>query len=245
MVKKAVSVSALFLSWITLAAANPTLILDEENLPPEFEARYEVHKNGIYIGEMQVRLKKIGEELIYESVTDIAGIAVLLLGRQVTHHAVLKRIGKSYRVSEFKHEVRGGSKNRNEHYIFDWNNNRANVQYRDRSAVLNISPYTFDSFSVQLLLMREPKDENAENRFPVIGRGRLKEYVYRLATREHLETKLGKLMANKYVRQKNNDKNTTHFGWYAESLHYIPVKLGKIENGKVVLSIQITAVTWI
>ena len=243
--KKTISIVALFFSWVTLGVANPALVLDEENLPPEFEARYEVYKNSIYVGEMQVRLRKTSEKLIYESVTDVTRVAALLLGKQVTHYSVLRRTGKNYRVSEFKHEVHGGNKNRNEHYVFDWNNNQANVQYRDRSAILNISPYTFDSFSVQLLLMRKPEDENVENRFPVISRGRLKEYVYRLTISERLETKLGNLMANKHVRQKNDDKNTTHFGWYAEPLHYIPVKLGKIENGKVVLSIEITALTWL
>lgn len=243
--KKTINIVAFFFSWATLGIANPALVLNEENLPPEFEARYEVYKNGIYIGEMQARLRKTGEKLIYESVTDITGIAALLLGKQVTHYSVLKRIGKNYRVLEFKHEVHGGNKNRNEHYVFDWNNNQANVQYRDRSAILSIPPYTFDSFSVQLLLMRKPEDENVENKFPVISKGRLKEYVYRLTSSERLETKLGKLMANKHVRQKSGSKNTTHFGWYAESLHYVPVKLGKIENGKVVLSIEITAFTWL
>ena len=242
---KTVALIAIFLSCMATSQAGPVLTLNEESLPPEFKATYDIQKGGMHIGEMQVSLRKIGDQLIYESVTNPTNLATLFLGTQMTDRAVLRRINKDYRISEFKREVQGSTKNRHEHYVFDWDSNKASVRYKDRSDTLDIPSYTFDNFSVQLLLMRRPDDKNTENRFSVISKGRLKEYVYKPVPGELLETKLGRLLTNKYIREKNNEKKTTYLGWYAESLHYIPVKLDKVENGKVDVSIQITAITWL
>ena len=72
----------------------------------------------------------------------------------------------------------------------------------------------------------------------------IKKYIYKLEGDETIETKLGNLKTNKYMREKNNEKKTTYLAWYAESLNYIPVRLDKIENGEIYLSIQITEINW-
>jgi len=244
--KRLIYAFIIFLLLVNVGWSNPALILNENDLPPDFEATYDIHKGSMRVGKMQVSLKKTGDELIYESITNPVGMAALFLGDQVVmDRAVLKLIGESYRTLEFKHEMKGSEKNRNEHYKFDWSNNTANVQYRDRKNTLDIPPHTFDNFSTQLLLMRKPNSKIVEYAYSVISKGRLKEYVYKLEPNESIETKLGNFSANKYVREKNNDKKTTYLGWYAESLNYIPVKLDKIENGKIDISIQITEVTWL
>lgn len=235
----------IFFMLVSVAWPNPESILNEENLPPDFVATYDVHKGNIRVGKMLVSLRKVGDELIYKSNTSPVGIAAFFLGQQeITDRAVLKLIGTSYRTIEFKHEMKHSDKNRNQHYVFDWENNKANVQYKDRENTLDIMSYTFDNFSTQLLLMRKPDVKSTEYIYSVISKGRLKEYVYKLEKNETLETKLGKLSANKYVREKKDEKKTTYLGWYAESLNYIPIKLDKMENGKIDVSIQITNVSW-
>ncbi|MFK7816128.1 MAG: DUF3108 domain-containing protein [Gammaproteobacteria bacterium] len=225
--------------------SNPATILDESNLPPEFEATYDIHKGSMRVGKMDISLKKVNGELIYESITKPVGMAALFLGDQVvTDRAVLKLINEQYRSTEFAHVMKNSDKNRNEHYIFDWNNNKANIKYKNRSSVLDIPENTFDNYSAQLLLMRKPQD-TVINTYSVISKGRLKEYKYELETNEIIDSKIGKLSANKYVRKKDNDKKTTYLGWYAEEVNYIPIKLDKFENGKLDVSIQITGVKWL
>jgi len=228
------------------AWSNSSSILNESNLPPEFEATYDVHKGSMRVGKMDVSLKKVGDELIYESITKPVGMAALFLGNQVvTDRAVLKLIDNNYHTVEFTHEMKNSDKDRNEHYVFDWNNNKAAVKYKDKSNELDVPENTFDNYSAQLLLMRKPDADTSINIYSVISKGRLKEYKYQLETTELIETKAGKFNANKYVRKKDNDKKTTYLGWYAEKLNYIPVKLDKIENKKLDISIQITGVKWL
>jgi hypothetical protein len=228
------------------AWSNSTSILNESNLPPEFEATYDVHKGSMRVGKMDVSLKKVGDELIYESTTKPVGMAALFLGDQVvTDRAVLKLIDNNYHTVEFIHEMKNSDKDRNEHYVFDWNNNKVTVKYKDKSNELDVPENTFDNYSAQLLLMRKPDKDASTNIYSVISKGRLKEYKYQLESAELVNTKVGKFDANKYVRKKNNDKKTTYLGWYAEKLNYIPVKLDKFENGKLDISIQITGVKWL
>ena len=104
-----------------LVWASSASILNDTNLPPEFEASYDIHKGSMRVGKMDVSLKKVGDELVYESKTKPVGMAAFFLGDQIiTDRAVLKLIKNSYRTIEFKHEMQDKKKNRNEHYIFDW-----------------------------------------------------------------------------------------------------------------------------
>jgi len=234
------------LAWASTEQVDSNSILTDANLPPEFEASYDIHKSSMRVGQMQVSLKRIGDELVYESKTKPVGMAAFFLGDQIIKdRATLKQINNSYRTVEFKHEMKDKKKNRNEHYIFDWDKHQASVKYKDESKVLDIPVHTFDNYSAQLLLMRKPEIETSTNIYSVISKGRLKEYKYQLETKEIISTKLGDFNANKYVRKKDNDKKTTYLGWYAEKLNYIPVKLDKFENGKLDVSIQITDIKWL
>lgn len=226
--------------------ANEASILNENNLPPEFEASYDIYKGSLRVGKMQVSLKKNDDEVVYESSTKPVGMAAFFLGDQIiTDRSTLKLIHERYHVIEFIHDMPESDKNRNEHYRFDWENNTASVKYKDRNNEITIPEHTFDNYSAQLLLMRAPKEEVATNNYSVISKGRLKEYIYQLEGNEAIDTKVGKFDANKFVRKKDNDKKTTYYGWYAEKLNYIPVKLDKYENGKLDVSMQITDIKWL
>ena len=88
-------------------------------------------------------------------------------------------------------------------------------------------------------------NDDSKLTYSVISKGRLKQYEYQQENSELVSTKLGDFDSNKYVRKKDNDKKTTYLGWYADKLNYLPVKLDKYENGKLDVSVQITAIKWL
>ena len=155
-----------FIALFTLTSlcfAKQTSVLTEASIPPQFVAIYDVHKSGMRVGEMQVNLMKTGNDLIYTSITNPVGLAAIFLGgQQFTDYAKLEFSDYGYRTIEFKHEMKGSKKNRNEHYVFDWHNKKVVGTYKDRKVQLELSPYTFDSFSSQLLLMREPIKDTSD-----------------------------------------------------------------------------------
>ncbi len=236
---------ALTTSFLLITPVNAATLTTQE-LPPEFKAVYEVRKGNIAVGEMQLSLKKQDGKLVYESRTYPVGIAAFFLGSQVaTYRTVLEKTEDRYQAVEFEYEVQGADKDRNEHYIFDWNNHTALSKYKGKTRTLSITPHTLDRFSVQLMLMRKPDAGTARYACSVVSRGRLKEYVYELEPHQPVETRLGNLSAHKYVREKNDRKGTRYTEWYAESLHYIPVRSDKTRNGKTEISARITEVHWL
>lgn len=242
-----IKLSAFFILLILFEAnyASSPTSLNDKNLPPQFHAFYDVHKKGLKMGEMEVKLIKNSSHIVYESITSSVGLAALFTDQdQIIDRSILVHIDESYRTYEFSHKVIGGKKNRDEHYRFDWERNIAHINYKGTDSIIEVSFDTFDNFSTQLLLMRKPDQINVNNTYSVISKGKLKNYIYRSVGKEIIVTKLGKLSAFKYIREKNNDKKTTYFGWYAESLNYLPVRLDKFENGKIDLSIQITEIQW-
>jgi hypothetical protein len=226
--------------------SNPSSILNTENVPPEFEADYDVYKGSMRVGKMSVVLKKIGDELVYESKAKPTGIAAFFLGDQnVSDRAVLKLNNGNYQSKEFKHVMNNSGEDRDEHYLFDWENKKVTVDYKEKDGVLNLPDNTYDVFSAQLLLMRKPDKMNAEHTYSILTKGKLREHTYQLEKQEIVQTKLGNINANKYVRTEDNKKKTTYMGWYAEKLNHIPVKLDKYENGKLDISIQLTSIKWL
>lgn len=215
-------------------------------LPPEFEAIYEVRKGEITVAKMRLSLRRQEGRLVYESRTSPVGIAAFFLGSKVaTYRTVLERTEDRYRAIEFEYEVHGAKKDRNEQYVFDWSTHTVHTRYKGETNTLAIAPDTLDRFSVQLLLMREPDAGILRYTCPVVSRGRLKEYVYELEPHQPVQTRLGSFSAHKYVREKNDGKGTRYTEWYAESLHYIPVRSDKTLNGKPEISARITEVRWL
>ena len=237
--------ASILLILLKSAFADSFLTLNTNNLPPQFQAFYDVHKKGLKMGEMDVKLIKNSDNVVYESITHSVGLAALFTDEEkMIDRAVLVPVDGRYRTLEFSHTVIGGKKNRDEKYKFDWNSNIASINYKGSDFFIKIPDNTFDNFSTQLLLMRKPEIVNSENSYPVISKGRLKNYTYKNEGKEFIETKLGKLTSYKFIRKKENEKKTTYIGWYAESLNYLPVRLDKYENGKLDLSIKIKAVKW-
>ena len=233
--------------WLGVPTGHsPAATLATEEVPPEFEAIYEVRKGNIIVGEMTLSLRKHEDTLVYESRTYPVGIAAFFLGSQVaTYRTVLEKTQGTYRTIQFRYEVQGNDKDRNEMYSFDWNTHRVYSRYKGRIATLEIAPHTFDRLSAQLLLMRKPQDGVHQYTCSVVTRGDVKEFVFQLESAQPIETRLGTFSAYKYVREKNDGKNTRYTEWYAESLNYIPVRSDKVSNGKTEISARITEVRWL
>ena len=237
---------ATFIWLLVPTGSNYAAALVPRELPPEFEAVYEVRKGDIAVGEMQLSLRKQDDKLVYESRTYPVGIAALLLGPQIaTYRAILERAENHYRTIKFEYEVQGNDKDHNELYTFDWDSHTVHSRYKGRNSILAISPHTFDRFSVQLLLMRKPDSGITRYTCRVISRGNLKEYMYRLEPPQPVQTQLGSFSAHKYIREKNDKKGTRYTEWYAEALYYIPVRSDKTSNGKTEISARITEVHWL
>ena len=56
--KSVVCILVMFFLLIGKTWSSPAFILNDENLPPEFEATYDIYKGNMHVGKMEVSLKK-------------------------------------------------------------------------------------------------------------------------------------------------------------------------------------------
>ena len=244
--KKFAALAALYLLLAGSGWACFETPLIGQNLPPEFEAVYEVRKANFLVAEMLLSFRKGDNKLVYESTTYPVGVAAAIIGDQgALYRTVLEKTEGRYLPVEYRHEVIGDDTKLNEYYAFDWNEHTAQVQYKNKDSILKISPHTFDSFSMQLFMMRKPDTGTNDYTCSVISKGRLTDLEYRLEPDLHIKTKLGNLAVNKVVRNKTGDKDTAYTEWYAESLHYIPVRSEKVRDGKTEISAHIKELRWL
>ena len=119
---------------------------------------------------------------------------------------------------------------RTESQIFDWPNNRVQYSKGDKKKSVAVTPGLFDIITHKLQLRRDLQSGKEILAYPVISRGKLKQYVYEVVANEVLETAIGPLNTVKLQRIREDEKRQTVM-WLATDWDYLAVKLEQIENG--------------
>ena len=119
---------------------------------------------------------------------------------------------------------------RAESQIFDWANNTVQYSKGDQKKSIEIAPGLLDIITHKLQLRRDLKDGKEILSYPIISRGKLKQYVYEVVANEVLETAIGPLNTIKLQRIREDEKRQTTM-WLATDWDYLAVKLEQKENG--------------
>ncbi len=119
---------------------------------------------------------------------------------------------------------------RNESQIFDWPNNAVEYSKGDNTKSVAIAPGVLDIITHKLQLRRDLQAGKEILAYPVISRGKLKQYVYNVVANEVLETAIGPLNTVKVQRLRDDNKRQTTI-WLATDWDYLAVRLVQKENG--------------
>ena len=119
---------------------------------------------------------------------------------------------------------------RKESQVFDWESKTLNYKKGDKEKTLNIEPGVLDLITHKLQIRQDLKKGLQEFSYPVISRGKLKQYNYRVVQKEPLETPIGLLNTVKVERVRENSERQTII-WLASDWDYLIVKLEQVEDG--------------
>lgn len=132
---------------------------------------------------------------------------------------------------EYKYERSLMGIKRAEQQIFDWSNQQLQYRKKDQLRLLPIEPGALDIITHKLQLRSDLQAGKENFSYPVISRGKLKQYVYRVMAREVLDTAIGPLNTV-LVQRIREDKDRTTKIWLASDWDYLAVQLEQIENGE-------------
>ncbi|MDA9877369.1 DUF3108 domain-containing protein [bacterium] len=119
---------------------------------------------------------------------------------------------------------------RSESQIFNWPNKTVEYSKDGKTKSVAIDPGLLDIITHKLQLRRDLQSGKEILSYPVISRGKLKQYVYQVVASEVLETAIGPLNTVKVQRVREDGKRQTII-WLATDWDYLAVRLEQKENG--------------
>ena len=199
-------------------------LLSHANPLNSYSATYSAEFNGMEI-EATHRLEQLESGLYRETLK-----ARNILGK--IDEQALFSISDNQQIipQEYRYQRSLVGIRRSESQIFDWPNKTVEYSRDDKTKSVAIDSGFFDVITHKLQLRRDLQSGKEILSYPVISRGKLKQYVYQIVANEVLETAIGPLNTVKVQRLREDSKRQTII-WLATDWDYLAVRLEQKENG--------------
>jgi hypothetical protein len=203
-----------------------------ENLQP-FTATYGVEWRGMGAGTSTLELTQTdGEIWTYRSRNMARGIFRLAFPQAITQLSVFRIRGDEVVPVSYRADDGSKSTARDVSLEFDWSQDRVTGIAENEPVSVPLQPGTQDAMSVQIALIRALQANRTPERFTLIDKDELKEYVYTAEGTARLETALGALDTIVYRSQREGSNRVTRL-WLAPSLGYVPVRAQQVRKDRV------------
>jgi len=190
-----------------------------------YSANYSAKFSGLEIEAVQ-RLEEIEPGLYRESLT-----AKNFLG-QIDEQSTFSLTDKQLlRPTEYSYVRSVFGRTKTELQRFDWQNKALHYEKNDSHKQSTLKAGQLDMITHRLQLRRDLNAGLTEFSYPVISRGKLKQYAYRVVANEVLETAIGPLATVKVERVIDADSKSQFTAWLARDWDYLIVKLEQKKNG--------------
>lgn len=223
-----------------LACITPALAL-----PPAFEARYELDKYGMTLGQSIVTLKTRDQRLEYQSVSKARGMARLFVKDVITETSRLESLKPDSPLQVVQYSlVHSHNHDKDRSFQIKWDSNRHGIAdglSENRSYHLELDQPVYDRFSVQLQMMRDLENDSkiaANYRYTVLSNGRLREYNFVKQGDENFHEGNKIHHTIKFVR---SDKRRKTILWLSSRYHFLPYKLEQYKDDELVLKMQLSS----
>ena len=207
-----------FLILLTLLLTATTGYASENPLKP-FRAEYILEQSGDVIARTSISLSTIGENRWrYQSSSKPTSWLASMLGVAVDEQSEWTWVD-GLKVLSYRYDRSG--KEKHVHLIFDWQQMKVTNIINGDPWQMQIPDATQDKFSINLALMAQLSESEADVSFPVADGGRLKTYDFKVIGKELIDTSLGKIQTIKLSRNKRGRKDKQATLWLAPDLGYL------------------------
>jgi hypothetical protein len=197
-----------------------------------FQAEYRVSLGSIPAGKIAVSLElDANGGYRYRQHSTPVGLLAAFVKDEITE--ISEGRIHDFRVipSSYRYKRERSKKPKQVHLLFDWETGRVTSQASDPGWSLEIPEGTQDRFSKQLALIVAMNGTPNEVAFRVADDERLKIYRFRPQGPETIEIGERNYQTLKIARSKGERPPKATL-WLAPELHFLPVKVEKLEKGK-------------
>ncbi|MDJ0808095.1 MAG: DUF3108 domain-containing protein [Gammaproteobacteria bacterium] len=189
-----------------------------------FTARFQVKRNGLPLGNLDLRLVINEGQYHYTGHTRPGAIIRWFMADEV--HESSKGTYADRQVIPLSYEFRQGNGKVKKQTLldFDWQAKKVWTDSEGARWSQAIAVGTHDKFSQQLALRLSLSEGVKAVSYPVADGGRVKNYHYQVAGNETINLPYGRLKCLKVKRNKDNHPPDYRI-WFAPELDYLPVKI--------------------
>ena len=190
-----------------------------------YSANYSAKFSGLDIEAVQ-RLEEIEPGIYRESLN-----ARNFLGKINEQSTFSLTDKQQLRPTEYSYVRSVFGRTKTEVQRFDWQNNVLHYRKNDSRKETPLADGQLDMITHRLQLRRDLNAGHRAFSYPVISRGKLKQYDYRVAGNEVLQTAIGPLQTVRVERVVEVDSNSQFTAWLASDWDHLIVQLEQKKNG--------------
>jgi hypothetical protein len=207
------------------AAAVTSLETANESSISLYHADYSAKFSGLEIEAVQ-RLEEIEPGVYRESLA-----AKNFLGKIDEQSTFSLTDKQQLRPTEYSYIRSVLGRTKTEVQRFDWQNSTLHYEKNDSHQETALAAGQLALITHRLQLRRDLNAGRSVFSYPVMSRGKLKQYEYRVAGNEVLETAIGPLQTVRVERIVDTASDTQFTAWLASDWNHLIVKLEQKKNG--------------
>jgi len=190
-----------------------------------FEARFQVSRNGLNLGTMDIRFSLDGQGgYVYTGHTKPSRLIGLFITDEVNETSEGSYRNDRIRPDRYHYLQDNGKRKKQTDLEFDWPDGQVWTESEGKRWAQDLLPGTQDKYSQQLALRLDLAEGERQVSYPVADGGRIKTYHYRVVGEDSIELPYGRLKCLK-LRRNKDDHPPDYIIWVAPELGYLPVKI--------------------
>jgi len=134
-----------------------------------------------------------------------------------------------------------GSKPRNGHVTFDWNDNTVQGNYKDKIIDMPIPENAVDRAMLQLILMADLRNDDLQEQYAIYDKDEFISISVERIGEESITVPVG-TFSTVVLRHANSDGSRETILWCAEALGYLPVRIQSMDDGSKVLVAKLSSI---
>jgi len=213
---------------------------------PTYRAHYLLEYKGKHVGSTEIAVTFDGTigSYRYQSTSNFRGLLRLVSPEPVVERSDFLYVDGRIRPLEFWHEDGTRRGEGNLHVVFDWERSRATTTGDGWTVEFDLSPDALDRGSMQVAVMLDMAAGDGPGRYVLADEDSLKTYEYTADGEMTLQTALGMVDTQRFLRQRRGSSRRTLL-WSARALAFLPVRIEQQRDGETRTALQLQSVEWL
>lgn len=218
-----------------------TTVVSASETHPVFEAVYDA-KIKIAGGKVKLATTRNEDGGYTFEYTVIPGKLIrLFTSGELRETTKFEVIGNRPRALDYTLLNTVGSKPRNGHVVFDWEDRTVTGNYKEKAIDIRMPENAVDRAMLQLVLMADLKNDNLQSQYAVYDKDEFIPIAVERIGQETIETSLGAFSTD-ILRYSKEDGSSDTILWCAEELGYLPVRIQANDEGSKVLVANLSVI---